>query len=147
MTPEARLESAIANPGFEDGDLSPWSPVWEVNASVTTARAHSGTHSLAENGIGSVYQDVTSLEPGATYTVSAWVSGSPNATAPAQLTIYDPTDNAASSSPFVTAGSGLAEHCRSLSPPAREGTVRLHLLRGPGSGTVYWDDIHIFRER
>jgi len=21
--------------------------------------------------------------------------------------------------------------------------VRIHLVRGPGTGTVYWDDIHI----
>src|SRR5271169_6046193 len=73
MTPQARLDKAIANPGFEDGGISPWSPVWEVNAAANTERAHSGTHSLAENGTGSVYQDVTSLEPGATYIVSAWI--------------------------------------------------------------------------
>ncbi len=146
MTPEARLESAIANPGFEDGDISPWSPVWEVNASASAARAHSGTHSLAESGLGSVYQDVTSLEPGATYTVSAWVSASPDASAPAQLTIYDPTDNVASSSPFVTVGQGWQNISQSFTA-GREGTVRLHLLRGPGSGTIYWDDIHISREK
>ncbi len=146
MTPEARLESAIANPGFEDGDLSPWSPVWEVSASVSTARAHSGTHSLAENGLGSVYQDVTSLEPGATYTVSAWVSASPNATAPVQLTIYDPTDNVSSSSPFVNVGQDWQNISHSFTA-GREGTVRLHLTRGPGSGTIYWDDVHISREK
>ena len=146
MTPEARLESAIANPGFEDSDISPWSPVWEVNASASADRAHSGTHSLAESGLGSVYQDVTSLEPGATYTVTAWVSASPGATAPVQLTMYDPTANVASSSPFVTVGQGWQNISQSFTA-GREGTARLHLLRGPGSGTIYWDDIHISREK
>ncbi len=146
MTPEGRLESAIANPGFEDGDVSPWSPVWEVNAGVSSARAHSGTHSLAEAGIGSVYQDLTSLEPGATYTVYAWVSGSPNATAQVQIALYDPTSNVASSSPFVTPEGDWQKLSQSFTAGA-EGTVRLHLLRGPGSGMVYWDDVQIARDK
>ena len=146
MTPEARLDEAIANPGFEDGGIAPWAPVWEVNASADTEHVHSGAHSLAENGTGSVYQDVTSLEPGATYTVSAWVAGSANATAPAQITIYDPTDNVASSSAFVNVGQDWQTVSHSFTA-GREGTIRLHLLRGPGSGTIYWDDIHITREK
>jgi hypothetical protein len=146
MGPEARLENAIADSGFEDGDLSPWSPVWEVNASVSTARAHSGTHSLAESGVGSVYEDVTGLQPGQTYAVSAWASASPNATATAQLIIYDPSDNASTSSPFLNAGPTWQSLSHSFTA-GREGTVRLHLSRGPGSGTIYWDDIHISREK
>src|SRR5271166_5756309 len=146
MTAEARLESAIANPGFEDGNVSPWSPVWEVSASVRSTRAHSGTHSLAEVGTGSVYQDLTSLEPGATYTVYAWVSGSPDVTAPVQIAVYDPTSNVASSSPFLTPGTDWEKVSQSFTAGA-EGTVRLHLLRGPGSGTVYWDDVQIYREK
>jgi Family of unknown function (DUF6311)/Carbohydrate binding domain len=145
MTPQDRLENAIANPGFEDG-VAPWSPVWEVNARANTSRAHSGEHSLAESGVGSVYQDITSLEPGATYTVYAWVSGSPDATAPAQITIYDPTSNVASSSPFLTPGTDWEKLSQTFTAEA-EGTVRLHLLRGPGSGTVYWDDVQILREK
>jgi len=146
MSPEARLENAIANSGFEDGDLSPWSPVWEVNPSVSTARAHSGTHSLSESGVGSVYQDVTGLEPWQTYTVSAWASASPNATATAQLIVYDPSDNVSTSSAFLNAGTGWQSLSHSFTA-GREGTVRLHLSRGPGSGTIYWDDIHISREK
>ena len=146
MSPEVRLENAIANSGFEDGDLAPWSPVWEVDASVSAARAHDGSHSLAESGVGSVYQDVTSLEPGRTYTVSAWVSASPNATATAQLIAYDPSDNSSTSSPFLPTGSSWQNLSLSFTA-GREGTVRIHLSRGPGSGTIYWDDIHISREK
>jgi Family of unknown function (DUF6311)/Carbohydrate binding domain len=146
MTPEARLDNAIANPGFEEGGVSPWSPVWEVNAAANIERVHSGSHSLAESGTGSVYQDVTSLEPGATYTVSAWVSGSANAAAPAQITVYDPTDNIATSSPFVNVGRDWQNVSLSFIA-GREGTIRLHLLRGPGSGTIYWDDVHISRQK
>jgi len=146
MTPEERLEKAIANPGFEGGTVSPWSPVWEVNASVSSARAHGGEYSLAETGTGSVYQDISSLQPGATYTVSAWVSATPGVTAPAQLTIYDPTDNVATSSASLTPGESWRQVSHSFTAGG-EGTVRLHLLRGPGWGTIYWDDIHIVREK
>ncbi len=146
MTPEARLENAIANPGFEDGDASPWSSLWEVNASVNASRAHSGTHSLVETGVGSVYQDVTALEPGATYTVSSWVSGSAGATATAQVTVYDLSDDVVTSSPFLGAGPDWKQLSHSFKA-GREGAVRLHLTRGPGSGAIYWDDIHISREK
>jgi Family of unknown function (DUF6311)/Carbohydrate binding domain len=146
MTPEERLESSVANPGFEDGDLSPWSPVWEVGASASSARARSGSHSLAEAGLGSVYQDVTGLEPGGTYIASAWVSGSPDATAQVQITIYDPSANGSTSSPFVSVGPDWRSLYCSFTA-GRDGTIRLHLLRGPGSGTIYWDDIHISREK
>ncbi len=145
MTPQDRLENAIANPGFEDG-VAPWSPIWEVTARGNTSRAHSGEHSLAESGVGSVYQDITSLEPGAIYTVYAWVSASPDATAPAQITIYDPTSNVASSSPFLTPGTDWEKLSQTFTAGA-EGTVRLHLLRGPGAGIVYWDDIVILRDK
>jgi hypothetical protein len=144
MSPDARLENAIANSSFEDGSVSPWSPVWEVNASVSAARAHSGTHSLAESGVGSVYQDVTGLEPWRTYTVSAWASASPNAPATAQLIVYDPSDDAATSSPFFNVGPSWQSLSHTFTA-GREGTVRLYLARGPGSGTIYWDDIHISR--
>jgi len=146
MTAEDRLENAVANPGFEDGVVAPWSPVWEVNARADTSRAYSGTHSLAENGIGSVYQDITSLEPGATYTVYAWVSASPDAIASAQITVYDPTSNVVGSSPFLTPGQDWQKLSQSFTAGA-EGTVRLHLLRGPGRGTIYWDDLRIAREK
>jgi Family of unknown function (DUF6311)/Carbohydrate binding domain len=145
MTNDQRMEHAIANPGFEDGDSVPWSPVWEIKANVTREAAHSGSYSLAESdGAGTMYQDVNGLQPGGTYRISAWVSGSPGATATAQLVVYDPSDNTAVSSPVV--------NCRpdwqSVSVSAiagREGSIRVHLGRIPGSGTIYWDDLRITR--
>jgi len=145
MTPAERLENAIANPGFEDG-VAPWTPVWEVKVRTNASRAYSGTHSLAEAGAGSVYQDITGLEPGVTYTLEAWVSASPDATASAQITVYDPTSNVAGASPFLTPGTDWQKLSQSFTAGA-EGTVRLHLLRGPGGGIIYWDDIQIVRAR
>ncbi|HZP22416.1 MAG TPA: DUF6311 domain-containing protein [Terriglobales bacterium] len=142
MTPEERVESSVANPGFEDGDLAPWSTNG-VEASVSTARAHSGTHSLAEaGGAGTIYQDINGLQPGKTYILSGWVSASPAAASTAQLTVYNPTDNTAVSSAPVAAGPGWHWLQRSFIVGG-EGAIRIHLARGPGAGTVYWDDVHL----
>ena len=145
MTADQRLEHAVANSGFEDGDTSPWTPQWELRTELSRATAHSGSFSLAENdGAGSVYQDVNGLQPGESYTVSAWVAGSPGATATAQLAIYDPSSNAAAWSPIVHCTPEWRQLSRSVKI-GREGAIRIHLLRHPGSGTIFWDDVRIAR--
>jgi hypothetical protein len=143
MTADQRLEHALANPGFEYGDSAPWTPMWDLNTSVTREVAHSGAYSLAENeGAGSVYQDATGLRPGATYTISAWVSGSPGSTATAQLAAFDPSSNGTVSSPVFNCGPDWRPV--SISAIAgREGAMRIHLIRHPGSGAIYWDDLSI----
>jgi len=142
MTPEQRVESAVANPGFEDGDTAPWSTNG-AQASVSTVTAHSGKYSLAETGAGTVYQDINGLEPGATYTLSAWGSASPSATT-AQIIVYNPSDNTSASSRPIPFNPSWQLLSRSFTV-GREGAIRIHLARGPGDGTVYWDDIHIER--
>ena len=142
MTPEQRVENAVANPGFEDGDLAPWSTNG-VQAAISTAHAHAGEHSLIETGgAGTVYQDINGLQPGRTYTLSAWVSAAPGAGTTAQLTIYNPTNNTAVSSPSVRCDPAWQYLSESFIV-GREGAVRIHLVRGPGAGSVYWDDVHI----
>ncbi len=142
MTPEERLANAVANSGFEDGDLAPWSTN-AIAASISAAHARSGTHSLAETGgTGTVYQDINGLEPGRGYTLSAWVSAAPDTSPTAQLTIYNPTDNTAVSSPSVRCDPAWQRLTKSFIVGG-EGAVRIHLARGPGAGTVYWDDVHI----
>ncbi len=74
MTAEQRLEQR----GRQSRD---WKTVTSLHGrttvsqrSVTATHAHSGTYSLAENGVGTVYQDINGLQPGGIYTLSAWVS-------------------------------------------------------------------------
>ena len=142
MTAEQRVENAVANPGFEDGDLAPWSTNG-VQAAVSAAYAHTGEHSLIETGgAGTVYQDINGLQPGRTYTLSAWVSAAPGAGTTAQLTVYNPTNNTAVSSLSVRCDPAWQYLSRSF-VVGGEGAVRIHLARGPGAGTVYWDDVHI----
>jgi hypothetical protein len=145
MTPEQRVENSVANPGFEDGTVAPWSNSG-VEANASAAHAHSGTYSLAESGAGSVYQDVNGLQPGGAYTLSAWVSCSPGPRTATHLTVYNPTDNSAVLSPVITCDATWQQVSTSFFVGG-EGAVRTYLVRGPGAGIVYWDDIHISAER
>jgi hypothetical protein len=139
MTPAERVEQAVANPGFEDGELAPWSTN-AVQASVSSARAHSGSHSLAESGGGTMYQDINGLEPGRTYTLSAWVSAATSANV--QLVVYNPSDNTSVASTPMRADPTWQLVTRTFTV-GREGAVRIHLSRSPGASMVYWDDVHI----
>ncbi len=141
MTAEERVENAVANPGFEDGTVAPWSTNG-AKAAVSTATAHSGLYSLAETGAGAVFQDINGLQPGATYTLSGWVSASPGSAISAQLMIYNPTDNLTASSAAIGCTPAWQRLSRSFTV-GREGAIRIYLTRSPGDGTVYWDDIHI----
>ena len=141
MTPEQRVENAVANAGFEDGDLAPWSTNG-TQGEISSAHAHSGSRSLVESGPGTMYEDVNGLEPGQTYTLTAWVSAAPGSAATAQLTVYNPSDNTSVSSSPVHPDPGWQMLSRSF-VVGREGAVRIYVARGPGAGTIYWDDVHI----
>jgi hypothetical protein len=138
-----RLQDAVQDPGFEDADLSAWPSFLNVKAVVSRERARTGSRSLAESeGDGSVYQDIKGLEPGKTYIVSSWVCSSPAATAPAQIAMWDPGTSTSSVSPeiYPTQEWQLLAHSMVAGP---SGTLRFHLFRKAGSGTIYWDDISV----
>jgi hypothetical protein len=140
------LDRNFADAGFEDPDLALWSPWMDVHAMVSTAQPHSGLHSLAEgDGVGSVYQDLNGLETGHTYRISAWVSGSPGSTAGAQIAAYDAANDRNNLSNTVHPGPTwqLLSDFVTVTKP---GTIRVHLFRSEGSGTIYWDDLQVFRD-
>jgi hypothetical protein len=144
MSPAARLQNPLANSGFEDGNLAPWASYLGIRASVSRESCHAGLYCLAEmTGKGSMYQDVIGLQPGATYTATAWVSGSDEGTATAQIAIYDPGTNVAAFSIPIQVHPGWQLMTQSLTI-GRLPTLRVHLFRNEGSGTVYWDDVHIY---
>jgi hypothetical protein len=144
MSPAARLQNAIANPGFEDGNVAPWASYLSVSANASTDFAHTGLYSLAENaGKGSFYQDAVGMRPGTTYTAAAWVRGSPGTTATAQIAIYDPGTNLAAFSIPVSVRPGWQLVTQSLTI-GRLPRFRVHLFRDEGRGTVYWDDVQIY---
>jgi len=133
----------VANPGFEDNDLASWDPFQDVRATLFSARVHSGSYSLAESeGVGSVYQDVTGLQPGRRYRISVWVSASPGATAGSQIALWEPSANVAIFSDTVHPGPNWQLLSDSITI-GKEGTLRMHLFRREGTGTIYWDDVRI----
>jgi Carbohydrate binding domain len=67
----------VANPGFETGGLAPWS--CSGLDSVVTSPAHAGSHALSAAASGSDFAQCTqsiAVQPGHSYTLSAWVQGS-----------------------------------------------------------------------
>jgi len=139
--------AAVPNGGFESGAMDPWTPFQAVHADVVGSPSHSGKFSLAESGAkGSVYQDVNGLAPGAGYTVSAWVSGSPDATATAQIAVFDAGVSAATFSGTInpTASWQLLKYEFKVSA-ASKGIARIHLFRNEGNGTIFWDDVQVSR--
>jgi len=136
---------SVVNGGFEDGILEPWAQYQSPQAAVVTV--HSGNFGLAESGTtGAVFQDVKGLEPGVGYTISAWVSSSPDATAAAQIVVWDAGNNVSTLSNKVTPNGGwqLLKYEFKVSGKSR-GIARIHLARDGGSGTIFWDDVRIAR--
>ena len=142
--PAVRLEHALLNSGFETGNLGTWRTFGKITASVDASHVHSGLGALAQStGEGSLYQDVTGLQPNHIYAVSAWVSGSPDATASARIAISADGTTFSQSVPLRPAWR-LATHFTAARHPS---TIRVHLFRESGTGTVYWDDVSIFERK
>jgi|SRR5271166_1224580 len=141
------LEGKLADPGFEDSTLELWAPYQAVRAAVSNAQAHSGAQSLAETeGVGSVYQDVNGLELGKQYRISAWVATSSDATAGAQIAVFDPGANVAIFSKTLHPGTSW-QLLSDFVTVSQAGTLRIHLFRTEGSGTIYWDDVGIYLDK
>jgi hypothetical protein len=137
----------VTNGGFEGGKLANWSSFQSVKVRVDGTHSHQGRFSLAElDGVGSAYQDVDGLTSGGHYTISAWVSGSPGTTATAQIALLDAANNVATFSDHMTPQPKwqLVTHKIVL---GQGRSLRLHLVRNKGAGTVYSDDLRIDRDK
>jgi hypothetical protein len=135
----------VTNGDLETGARALWAPYLSVRASVGSTAVDGGKFSLAAvGGNGSVYQDVHGLQSGVANKVSTWVSGSPGATASAQIAVWDPGTNVATSSNAVTPDATWQPVKHDFTASA-SGTIRLHSSRGDGTGTVYWDDVSLSR--
>lgn len=135
------ISGIVKDGGFEFPDLSAWHTYRSVRIGLSGAVAHTGTSSLMEtSGEGSAYQDVAGLQPGHVYRITAWVEASPGATATAQIVVFDPSKNIAAFSPVASPDPAwqLIENVVSV---GAGGTLRIHLFRNRGVGTVYWDDV------
>lgn len=144
-------KGAFTSPGFETGKLAPWGTYQQIHAEISSDRAHGGKYSLAESeGVGSVFQDITGLVPGRKYRIVAWASASLNATAPVQIVVYDSVAEKSAFSNPVTISTpvtfGIWHTISQEVTASSSGTLRIHLFRLQGTGTVYWDDVHVFED-
>ncbi len=129
---EERLKFALQNADFEDGGISPWLVYGRVDVKISTNNVHSGKFSLAEeSGSGSVYQDVTGLEVGATYRRFSDLFLLPSkVTAPAQLAISDTAGAVPAFSPLLKgqqAWQFFSQSVRAIAP----GTIRIPAISLP----------------
>ena len=133
----------ITDPGFEDSDMASWDSFQYARAAIAKSPTHSGLHAAAESEAeGSIYQDVTGLKLGQSYRISAWVSASPGATAGAYIAAFEfgAKDPVFSTMIHPDGNWQLVSDVVTL----RHGeTLRIHLFRTAGMGTIYWDDVSI----
>jgi chitinase len=136
----------VSNGDFETGAVTPWASWLAVQPSVTSEKSHNGKFSLAElsDGNGSVYQDVSGLEPGAEYTVSAWTSGQPATTAAAQIAVYDASANISTLSPAIVPTTEW-QVVKRRTNASSTGVIRVHLFHNQGNGPIFWDDVEVTR--
>ncbi len=74
--PAAAATNLVSNPGFESGSLSGWT--CSGTDSVVTSPVHSGSYALAgaaNSADDAQCSQAIGVQPGATYTLSAWVQG------------------------------------------------------------------------
>ncbi len=141
---EGHAVKSLANPGFESGQIGPWVAYGDVKASVDRgAAAHSGQFGLTEPaGNGSAWQDVSGLEAGKTYTISAWVSAQPGGDTVARFAVFNPAASEATFSDEFRPGSSW-QHVRYSVHLTKGDTLKIHLWRAPGPSIIYWDDVQV----
>ena len=125
----ASAANLLTNPGFETGSLSGWSC---SGGSVVTSPVRSGSYALAATASASDHarcaQTVT-VQPGTTYTVSAWVRGNP---------VYLGVTGGAST---WTAAGAYTQLSLSFTTGAAQTSAELYLHGWYGAGTYHADDV------
>jgi chitinase len=125
----ADAANLLANPGFEAGSLSGWTC---ANATTVTTPVHSGSRALAATPVGADYAQcaqTVSVQPGTTYTVSAWVRGNP---------VY----LGVTGGPSTWSGnSGSYNQLQLTFTSGSQTSAQLYLHGWYGAGTYYADDV------
>ncbi|MBX6371944.1 MAG: carbohydrate binding domain-containing protein, partial [Acidothermus sp.] len=135
--PAQAATNLIANPGFESGTLSPWSG---SACAVVRSPVHAGSYALAgaaSSSDNAQCQQVVSVSPGTTYSLSAYVNGNyvylgVSGTGTTDVSTWTPTTNGAFTALSVTFTTGAA---------TTSVTVWVHGWYG--QGTYYADDFSL----
>jgi hypothetical protein len=130
--------------GFETGVLAPWTPFGTTTLAVNNSLTRTGTHSLSESGAsGGVFTDISGLENGQFYHITAFARSGPASTAAVGLYIHD-TVGGNSVIDGVRVPLSSSWNLFSLNFAADTTLrARIHLLYSGGTGQVSWDDVQL----
>ena len=125
----------VSNPGFETGTLSGWncSPL----ASAVTTPVHSGSRALsgaADNSDNAQCTQAISVQPGASYSLSAWVEGN-------YVYLGDSGTGTSDTSTWTPSAATWQQLSTSFTTGASTTSVTIYLHGWYAQGTYYADDV------
>jgi len=133
--PAGAAANLVTNPGFETGSLSGWS--CSPLATVVPAPVHSGSHALsgaASNSDDAQCTQAVPVQPGASYTLTAWVEG-------AYVYVGDSGTGSADTSNWTPSAPAWQQLSASFTTGASTSSVTIYLHGWYGQGTYYADDV------
>jgi hypothetical protein len=125
----------VTNPGFETGTLTGWS--CSPLASVVTTPVHSGSHALsgaAGNSDDAQCSQVIPVQPGASYSLSAWVEGN-------YVYLGDSGTGTSDTSTWTPSATTWQQLSTSFTTGASTTSVTIYLHGWYGQGTYHADDV------
>jgi hypothetical protein len=139
--PLFNLRLPMTNPGFESSLGTGWS-LSPGPATISTAVFRNGLQSASDvtpNDI--IYQDVTGLTNGVTYTVEAWLYT--DAATAGFLTLNDSTGANIVTGPSMSPGATWVRVSLQYVANAT-GKVRIQLTHDATAGQIFWDDVSVY---
>jgi len=127
----------VANPGFESGALGPWtcSPL----DTVTGSPVHSGTHALsaaANNSDNAQCTQTIAVQPGHSYTLTAWVQGTYAFIGLTGTGTSDPSN-------FTPSSAGFTQLSVPFTTGASTTSVTVYVHGWYAQGTIFADDFSV----
>src|SRR5215472_9709194 len=127
----------VTNPGFETSTLSGWncSPL----ASAVTTPVHSGSYALsgaANNSDNAQCSQAISVQPGASYSLSAWVEGN-------YVYLGDSGTGSSDTSTWTPSATTWQQLSTSFTTGASTTSVTIYLHGWYAQGTYYADDVDL----
>lgn len=140
---DVSVETAPPNKNFEQSTngWNVWPDGFQSNAS---SIRHSGRLGLSQPASGGfTWRDVGGLTPGALYSVSVWMSSDPGGTtARGYLALNDSQNPNSYFSGRYNPGQNWTK-ISGVFKATDSRTIRIHLCRDDGTGSLYWDDVEL----
>jgi hypothetical protein len=130
----AQAANVLANPGFESGNLSPWTCTGNLG-SVVSSPVHGGTKSLqgaVSSSDNAQCSQTVAVQPNTTYSLSGWVRGS-----------YVYLGVNGGSSTWTSSPSAYSQLTTSFTTGASQTSATVYVHGWYAQGTYYADDISL----